>query len=153
MLTVVGYNKKSVDDSTTMVKELIGKNTLSCISETAFMIKKPEWKLNTTVTKKIRVLDKDEEEREINAFDSEMNMPFILDVPEGISMEEIETNRWYRATFKVYTSKLIPETEEEWSKVAKPTGGIREGIERMKQSGGYGTLYKFELVSLKSTYS
>jgi hypothetical protein len=80
-----------------------------------------------------------------------MNMPFILDVPEGISMEEIETNRWYRATFKVYTSKLIPEIEEEWSKMAKTTGGIREGIERMKQSGGYGTLYKFELVSLKST--
>jgi hypothetical protein len=120
-------------------------------SETAFMIKKPEWKLNTTVTKKIRVLDKVEEEREINAFDSEMNMPFILDVPEGISMEEIETNRWYRATFKVYTAKLIPEIEEEWSKMAKTTGGIREGIERMKQSGGHGTLYKFELVSLKST--
>jgi hypothetical protein len=115
------------------------------------MIKKPEWKLNTTVTKKVRVLDKVEEEREINAFDSEMNMPFILDVPEGISMEEIETNRWYRATFKVYTSKLIPEIKEEWSKMAKTTGGIREGIERMKQSGGYGTLYKFELVSLKST--
>jgi len=115
------------------------------------MIKKPEWKLGTTLTKKIRVLDKDEEEREINAFDQEMNMPFILDVPERISMEEIEIDRWYRATFKVYTSKLVPEIEEEWSEVAKPTGGIREGMERMKQTGGHGTLYKFELVSLKST--
>jgi len=31
LVTVVGYNKKSVDASTTMVKELIGKNALSCI--------------------------------------------------------------------------------------------------------------------------
>jgi predicted phage-related endonuclease len=115
------------------------------------MIKEPEWKLNTTVTKKIQILEKDENKREIDAFDLEMTMPFILDVPEEISMEEVETNKKYSAKIRVYTSKLTPEIEELWSKTAKTTEAVHKGIEKLKQSGGYGTLYRFELVSLKPT--
>lgn len=113
------------------------------------MIKEPHWKYRITDSKIIKVVRKNEEERDIDAIDLSMDMGFILGVPENISIEDIQINEIYHATFKVYTAKLTPEIEKAYSKLAKESDVGREVIEFLKRSGGYRTLYKFELVELE----
>ena len=110
------------------------------------LIKQPNWKYRDTVTKIIKVEDKDEDKREVDAIDLEMFMPFILDVPENISMEDIQVGENYRATFKVYTAELTPEIDKLWSKMEKKEHALREGIQHIKKFSGRQPLYKFELI-------
>ena len=113
------------------------------------MIREPKWKYRITDSKIIRVIRKNEEIREVDAVDLSMDTGFILDVPENISFEDIQVNKIYRATFKVYTAKLTPEIEKAYSKLSKESDTGRKLMDFLKRSGGYQTLYKFELVELE----
>jgi hypothetical protein len=113
------------------------------------MIKKPDWKYQATVTKIIKVEDKNEELREIDAIDLEMAMPFILDVIEDVELESVQVGRNYRATIKVYRAKLTPEIEKSFAKMSREDPTFREGEKFIRRYGGQQPLFKFELVSLE----
>jgi len=121
------------------------------VQEVGRLIKEPEWKFEKTKTKIVQILDINEEKRELDVFDLEALMPFVIDVPSNLLIDEIQKGQTYRATFKVFVANLTPDIEKLWEKESKASVAMRKSIETMKQSGAYGKLYKFELVSLKPT--
>jgi len=65
------------------------------------------WEYQETVTRPIKVEERDDDLREITAIDLTNGFPFILDVPEETSMGNVEVGQTYRAKYKVYTSPPI----------------------------------------------
>jgi len=108
-----------------------------------------KWEYSRTEARPVLVERIFEEEHKIRAVDLEFNVPIPLDVSEHLSIESIKVGGKYLATFKVYTAKLTKEIEKSFEMISKISERHQKMLSFLKATGGYETLYRFELIDIK----
>lgn len=109
-----------------------------------------KWNYRIIDTRAIFVKGKDEDRREIRAVDLKVNLPFVLEVPKGVSMRSIEVDEEHMAMLKVYTARsggavVVPELVEFF----KVIDVERKFEEFLKAAFIDKSLFKFELVEIE----
>jgi len=113
-------------------------------------LKELKWEYSRTETRPVLVKRIFEEEHEVRAVDLELDVPFPLDVSEHpFLVESVKVGEKYLATFKVYEAKLTKEIEKSFEMISKISERHQKMLSFLKATGGFKTLYKFELIDIK----
>ena len=69
-----------------------------------------KWNFRRIDTRHIKVKNINKDNREIEVFDTSMNLPFFVEIPEELSLESVTIDNKYLVRVKVYTIKLTHNT-------------------------------------------
>jgi hypothetical protein len=113
-------------------------------------VKESEWNYRIIDTRIVQARRVDLDKREIDVLDVKVNLPFILEVPEKVSMEPIKVDEEYSVMLKVYTAKLtkkmVVQGLVEFFKVIDVE---RKFEEFLKAAFIDESLFKFELIEIE----
>jgi hypothetical protein len=113
-------------------------------------VKESEWNYRIIDTRIVRTRRVDENKREIEVLDVKVNLPFVLEVPEEVSMDPVKVDEEYSVMFKVYTAKLtkkmVVQGLVEFFKVIDIE---RKFEEFLKAAFIDESLFKFELIEIE----
>jgi len=115
------------------------------------LIGQPDWKYQHTVVKIIQITGKNEDERNVDAFDLEISMPIRADVLEDSVMQNIKVGKKYRATLKVYNAEITPKLDNMLAEVENQQPLLHDFIKNLKNFGGGKPLCRFELIKIEPT--
>jgi hypothetical protein len=113
------------------------------------ILEKVQWKSEDIWTIPLLTHGKDEEKRELEVTDLSNGLPYTIDVPAEVPMDEINVGEMYTAKIEVFTSKLTNEIEKNYEKLAKENKAFKDMLELAKSLGAYDTLFKFELIEIR----
>lgn len=115
------------------------------------LIGQPDWKYQDTVVKIIQITGKNEDERNVDAFDLEISMPIRADVLEDSVMQNIKVGKKYRATMKAYNAEITPQLDNMLAEVENQQPLLHDFIKNLKKFDGGKPLYRFELIKIEPT--
>lgn len=106
----------------------------------------PDWIYRILDKRVISIKTKNEQVRKIAAIDSQTNLPFGIDVPNDMPLKNVEINKSYFASLKVYTTSKVTGVSPEYVEFFKVLN-VNQPIEDfIKAYWLYPKLIKFELV-------
>jgi hypothetical protein len=111
--------------------------------------KSTEWIYRIFDRRSIAVKGKNDEVRKIAAIDISTNIPFSIEVPEEVPLVNVEVEKTYYASMKVYTSQAatgVPADFVEFFQVLDVNQSMEDFI---KAYWLYPKLIKFELVEVE----
>ncbi len=73
----------------------------------AFSEKGNEWVYRIFDRRPVSVKAKNEQVRKIAAIDIPTNLPFAIDIPAEVSLDDVEVEKAYLASLKVYTARNV----------------------------------------------
>ena len=111
-----------------------------------------KWKFSGYVERKVLVVSKDVERRELAIIDFERKISFIVDVPPHIRLERINEGKTYKVKLSVYTAKMTEKMKRDLERVAERDPIIRNALETFRRMGGRDTIYRFVLVDIRDYY-
>ena len=116
--------------------------------EVTVLTSKPEneWVFRIFNRRLLTVKAKNEEVRKISALDSATNIPFAVDVPKDVSMQNVETEKMYFASLKIYTAKNVQGMEPSFVEFFEVLDVDQSVDDFIRAYWAYPKLIKFELV-------
>ena len=73
-----------------------------------------DWNFRKTDQRLIVVKTKNENIRKVAVLDILTNLPFAIDIPESINLDNLQSGKEYLARLKVYTSKSLENIDVEF---------------------------------------
>lgn len=113
---------------------------------------KLNWRFRDVWERSVLVIDKDERRRELSLLDLEQRLPYTVDVPSNINIENIQRGRMYRVRLNVYVAKQTREFRRQLEEVAERDEEVRRMLEILKKLGGGDFLFRFELADIRSIH-
>jgi hypothetical protein len=107
--------------------------------------KQSNWTYRILTRRLIVVKAKNPEVRKLTATDLQTNLPFAIDVPQDVPMEEVEAEKSYFASLKVYTAKDTKAAAPEYSEFFGVLDVDQPMEDFLKVYWIYPKLIKFEL--------
>ncbi len=74
-----------------------------------------EWNFRITASREIEVKAKNETVHKISALDVLTSLPFPLEAPKDYPIEDLQPQKSYFATFKIYTRKNVTDVTNEFT--------------------------------------
>lgn len=108
-----------------------------------------DWVFRIFDRRPISVKAKNEQVRKIAAVDVATNMPFGLDVPPDVPLEQVEVEKAYTARFKVYTARNAADVAPEYVEFFQVLDVDQSAEDFIKAYWMYPKYIKFELVELE----
>jgi hypothetical protein len=97
----------------------------------------------------VSIKAKNEQVQKIAAIDLSTNLPFGLDVPENVSLKDVEAEKSYLAAFKVYTAKNVEDVAPECVEFFEVLDVDQAAEDFIKTYWVYPKLVRFELVEVE----
>jgi hypothetical protein len=105
-----------------------------------------EWVFRIFNRRLLTVKAKNEQVRKISVLDSATSIPFAIDVPKDVSMENVELEKTYFISMNVYTAKNVPNVEPEFVEFFEVLDVDQTAEDFIKAYWAYPKLIKFEFV-------
>jgi hypothetical protein len=94
---------------------LINREFWKCVPLSTYStFKGSDWNYRITATRPILIKAKNDRMRKAVAIDLSVNLPFAIQISEGVPVEAVEVEKRFSATLKVYTSKNAEGAESEY---------------------------------------
>jgi len=108
-----------------------------------------DWVFRIFDRRPISIKAKNEQVRKIAAVDVATNMPFGLDVPLGVPLEQVEVEKAYTVRFKVYTARNAADVAPDYVEFFQVLDVDQAAEDFIKAYWIYPKYIKFELVELE----
>ena len=108
-----------------------------------------DWNYRKTDQRLIVVKTKNVDIRKAAALDVLTNLPFAINIPENISMEELQPEKEYLAQLKVYTSKDLEGVDKEFFNFFEALDVDQDMEDFIKAYWVYPSKIRFELVEIE----
>jgi hypothetical protein len=115
------FSFKTIMSSLISGKEFKNRNVLinrefwKCVPLSTYStFKGSDWNYRITATRPILIKAKNDRMRKAVAIDLSVNLPFAIQISEGVPVEAVEVEKRFSATLKVYTSKNAEGAESEY---------------------------------------
>ena len=108
-----------------------------------------DWVFRIFDRRPISIKAKNEQVRKIAAVDVATNMPFGLDVPLGVPLEQVEVEKAYTVRFKVYTARNAADVAPDYVEFFRVLDVDQAAEDFIKAYWMYPKYIKFELVELE----
>jgi hypothetical protein len=110
---------------------------------------KLEWVYRIFDRRAISIKAKNEAVRKIAAVDLLTSLPFGIDVPKGVPIENLEAEKAYYASLNVYTSKNVEGVQPEYMDFFQVIDVDQSMEDFIKAYWLYPKLIKFEVVEIE----
>ncbi len=110
---------------------------------------KVDWVYRIFDRRPVSLKAKNEQVRKIAAIDLSTNLPFGLEVPENVSLKDVEVEKSYLAAFKVYTARNVEGVTPECVEFFEVLDVDQTAEAFIKVYWVYPKLVKFELVEVE----
>jgi hypothetical protein len=87
--------------------------------------------------------------RKISALDTATNIPFSIDVPKDVSMEDVEVEKTYFASLKIYTARNVQDIEPGFVEFFQVLDVDQPAENFITAYWAYPKLIRFELVEVE----
>jgi hypothetical protein len=110
---------------------------------------KDEWVFRLFNRRLLKVKAKNVQVHKISALDAATNIPFGIDVPKDVSMEDVEVEKTYFASLKIYTARNVQDIEPGFVEFFKVLDVDQPAENFITAYWAYPKLIMFELVEVE----